>query len=44
VQVHEAWKAFFEAMKVYRAHPEQFGGRPGLPKYLHKTRGRVGGM
>ena len=44
VQVHEAWKAFFAAMKVYRAHPERFGGRPGLPKYLHKTRGRVGGM
>lgn len=40
VQLHEAWKAFFEAMKVYRAHPERFGGRPGLPKYLHKTRGR----
>ena len=40
VQVHEAWKAFFEAMEVYRAHPEWFRGRPGLPKYLHKTRGR----
>ncbi len=40
VQVHEAWKAFFEAMEVYRAHPERFRGRPGLPKYLHKTRGR----
>jgi putative transposase len=31
VQVHEAWKAFFEAMEVYRAHPERFRGRPGLP-------------
>jgi putative transposase len=40
LQLHEAWKAFFEAMEVYREHPERFGGRPGLPKYLHKTRGR----
>ena len=40
VQGHEAWQAFFKAMEVYRAHPERFRGRPGLPKYLHKTRGR----
>jgi putative transposase len=40
VQVHKAWQAFFEAMEAYRTHPERFRGRPGLPKYLHKTRGR----
>jgi putative transposase len=40
LQLHEAWNAFFEAMEVYRARPERFRGRPGLPKYLHKTRGR----
>jgi putative transposase len=40
VQLHEAWQAFFEAMEVYREHPELFRGRPGLPKYRHKTRGR----
>ena len=40
LQLHEAWQAFFKAMEVYRAHPERFRGRPGLPKYLHKTRGR----
>jgi putative transposase len=40
VQVHHAWQAFFEAMEVYRVHPERFRGRPGLPRYLHKTRGR----
>jgi putative transposase len=40
LQLHEAWNAFFEAMEVYRAHPERFRARPGLPKYLHKTRGR----
>ncbi len=27
-------------MEVYRAHPERFRGRPGLPRYRHKTRGR----
>lgn len=40
VQLHQAWTAFFEAMEVYREHPEKFQGRPGLPKYLHKTQGR----
>jgi len=40
LQLHGAWTAFFEAMEEYRAHPERFRGRPGLPKYLHKTRGR----
>ena len=40
LQLHHAWTAFFEAMEVYRETPEQFSGRPGLPKYLHKTQGR----
>ena len=40
VQLHRAWIAFFEAMEVYQEHPERFRGRPGLPKYLHKTQGR----
>jgi hypothetical protein len=40
LQLHQAWTAFFEAMQVYREIPEKFQGRPGLPKYLHKTRGR----
>ncbi len=40
LQLHGAWTAFFEAMEEYRAHPERFRGRPGLPKYLHKTQGR----
>jgi len=40
LQLHGAWTAFFEAMEVYREHPERFRGRPGVPKYLHKTRGR----
>jgi putative transposase len=40
VQLHRAWSAFFEAMEVYQEHPERFQGRPGLPKYLHKSQGR----
>jgi putative transposase len=40
VQLHRAWVAFFEAMEVYKEHPEQFRARPGLPNYLHKTQGR----
>ncbi len=31
---------YLDNTAVYRAHPERFRGRPGLPKYLHKTRGR----
>ena len=40
LQLHHAWTAFFAAMELYRETPEQFPGRPGLPKYLHKTQGR----
>ncbi len=34
------WKSFFKACEAYREHPEQFQGRPKLPKYKHKTEGR----
>jgi putative transposase len=40
IQLDKAWSAFFEAMEAYREHPEQFTGRPRLPKYKHKTSGR----
>ena len=40
LQLHHAWTAFFAAMEVYRECPQKFQGRPGLPRYLHKTRGR----
>src|SRR5215470_16766180 len=39
-QVHEAWVSYFEACKEYREHPEKFSGRPKLPGYKDKTRGR----
>ena len=34
------WKSFFEANKAYQEMPENFTGRPKLPKYKHKTQGR----
>src|SRR5690348_7770422 len=40
LQLHQAWESFFEAMQAWREHPEQFTGRPKLPRYKHKTAGR----
>ena len=34
------WKSFFEASKAYKENPNLFTGRPKLPKYKHKTKGR----
>ncbi|MGB5632276.1 MAG: transposase, partial [Waterburya sp.] len=34
------WKSFFEANKAYQENPDQFTGKPKLPKYKHKTKGR----
>lgn len=34
------WKSFFEATKEYKKHPEKFLGRPKLPKYKDKVKGR----
>ncbi len=40
IQLHQAWKSFFEALAEWREHPEKFLGRPKLPKYKPKTEGR----
>jgi putative transposase len=34
------WQAFFKAIAAWRDHPEQFLGRPKLPKYKDKVKGR----
>ncbi len=34
------WQAFFKALAAWREHPEQFLGRPKLPKYKDKGKGR----
>jgi putative transposase len=34
------WKSFFEAVKAYKADSLKFTGRPKLPKYKDKVKGR----
>jgi putative transposase len=34
------WQAFFKAIAAWREHPEQFLGRPKLPNYKDKVKGR----
>ena len=34
------WKSFFEAAKAYKADSSKFTGRPKLPKYKDKLKGR----
>ncbi|MEG4585479.1 transposase [Microcoleus sp. MOSTC5] len=34
------WKSFFEAVKAYKREPTKFTGRPKLPKYKDKVKGR----
>jgi putative transposase len=40
MQLDFNWKAFFEACKAYKEDPSKFTGRPKLPKYKDKTKGR----
>lgn len=34
------WQSFFNAIKVYKIAPEKFKGRPKLPRYKDKIKGR----
>ncbi len=34
------WKSFFEAVKTYKNDSSKFTGRPKLPKYKNKVKGR----
>ena len=36
----KAWQSFFAAMREWREHPEKFLGRPRLPGYKDKQKGR----
>src|SRR5215472_1593195 len=40
IQLHKAWVGFFEAMEAWRVDPSKFTGRPKLPKYKDKVKGR----
>src|SRR5262249_5200562 len=37
---HKNWVAFFAALEAYQADPSTFTGRPRLPKYKDKGKGR----
>ncbi|HZR39812.1 MAG TPA: hypothetical protein VFB12_06840 [Ktedonobacteraceae bacterium] len=39
-QLDEAWKSYFKACEAYRENPSKFRGRPRLPKYKDKVKGR----
>jgi putative transposase len=38
--LHRNWKSFFEAQKAYNQNSSKFNGRPKLPKYKDKAKGR----
>jgi len=40
IQLHKNWLSFFEAMEAYREDPSQFTGRPRIPGYKDKEKGR----
>ena len=40
MQLHHNFKGFFHALTVYKQHPEVFNGRPKMPKYKDKKKGR----
>ncbi|HTK06894.1 MAG TPA: transposase [Ktedonobacteraceae bacterium] len=40
ILLHKNWIAFFEALEAYKADPSRFTGRPKLPKYKDKAKGR----
>ena len=40
ILIHKNWISFFRALEAWKAHPEQFTGRPKIPGYKHKERGR----
>jgi len=34
------WKSFFKSIKDYKTNPNNYKGKPSLPNYKHKTKGR----
>ena len=40
IQLHKNWLSFFAAMEAYREDPTSFTGRPRLPGYKDKEKGR----
>lgn len=40
IQLHKNWMAFFKANRAYKEDPSKFLGRPSLPSYKDKEKGR----
>jgi putative transposase len=40
IQLHKNWESFCEALKAYQEDPSPFTGRPKLPGYKDKQKGR----
>ncbi|MEG3925460.1 MULTISPECIES: transposase [unclassified Microcoleus] len=40
MRLDKNWQGFFEAIKVYKTESTQFKGRPKIPKYKDKIKGR----
>lgn len=38
--LYKNWKSFFQANKDYKLHPNKYKGKPRLPKYKDKVKGR----
>ena len=41
MNVFQDWRSFWESVKSYQRNPDKFLGKPRMPKYLHKTKGRA---
>jgi putative transposase len=39
-RLDSAWSSYFAALSTWRKHPERFLGKPKIPKYKHKSKGR----
>ena len=35
-----SWRGYFQAIKEWSKHPQRFLGKPKIPKYKDKTKGR----
>ncbi|HEY6406804.1 MAG TPA: transposase [Ktedonobacteraceae bacterium] len=40
IQLHKNWVGFFEGLAAYQENPSQFTGRPRIPGYKDKEKGR----
>ncbi len=39
-RLDQSWKSYFAALREWKKQPNKFLGKPKIPKYKHKTKGR----